>query len=130
MPAGTAAPDEPWRAVGSAAWDHARFENTKQRTAMVIAAFILDCAHEYMLADWLLCARPEHAREVATIVAVNALRRDVPAAWDAFVAVETMDHRQAAEWLDVDEVFTLSPADDRLAVRSVAEDGGSAAYAR
>lgn len=96
---------------------------------MVIAAFILDCAHEYVLADWLLCARPEHAREVATIVAVHALRRDVAAAWDALVAVDAMDHRQAAEWFDLDEVFTLSPADDWLFVRLVVEDEGSAAHA-
>jgi hypothetical protein len=45
---------------------------SRQRTAMQIAAFLLDEAGERSLAEFLLCARPEHAMTVA------AARCDLP----------------------------------------------------
>jgi hypothetical protein len=88
---------------------------TRQRTAMVIAAFLLDAVHEHRLADWLLCARPEHARAVATGVAVHALRRGYAAPWDALAAVGAMDQPQADDWFYADDDFCWSPDDGMLA---------------
>jgi hypothetical protein len=81
---------------------------TRQRTAMVIAAHLLDEAQEPEAADWLLCARPEHARAVATGVAALALRTGLPAVWDALAAVDAMDAGQAGEWYE-EHGFTWSP---------------------
>jgi hypothetical protein len=72
---------------------------------MRIAALLLDKAGEHDLADWLLFALPEHAREVATGVAVHALRRGVASAWDALAAVDAMDLGAASDWFFADGVF-------------------------
>lgn len=82
---------------------------TSQRTAMIIAAFLLDEAQEPELADWLLCARPEHARTIATGVAVHALRRTLDVVWDVLVAVDAMDLDRGSEWFDDDRDFCWEP---------------------
>jgi hypothetical protein len=64
---------------------------SRQRTAMQIAAFLLDEAGERSLAEYLLCARPEHAMTVAAGFAAHALRRCLPAAWDALASTGSMD---------------------------------------
>jgi len=87
------------RKAAAAAWGPAD-PVTRQRTAILIAAFHLDCAAEHDLADWLLRAKPEHAETVAAGVAAHALRRAVPAAWDALAAVDAMDLHRAAELYD------------------------------
>jgi hypothetical protein len=87
---------------------------TRQRTAMVIAAFLLDEAQENAMADWLLCADPEHARAVATAVAVHALRYGLGCVWDALVAVDAMDHVQATEWFEGEGDFVWSPGPGML----------------
>ena len=76
---------------------------------MEIAAFILEADGEQVLADWLLFARPQHARDIATAVAVHALRRNCPGAWDALVATDAADHAQAGEWYMRDEDFNWQP---------------------
>lgn len=91
------------------------------RTAVVIAAFFLDEARDHELADWLLCARPEHARAVATGVAVHALRRGNAAAWDALAAVGAMDLPQADDWYSAAEDFVWSPEPEWL-TREASDD--------
>ena len=89
-------------------------ERTRQRTAMLIAAFLLDQDHEFDLADWLLLAKPEHARIVAAGVAVHGLRRGRGLAWDALMAADAMDMDQAVEWFEADRDFVWSPDPDQL----------------
>jgi hypothetical protein len=96
------------RASAAAAWGDGDAQ-TRQRTAMVIAAFMLDEVREDQLADWLLCAKPEHARIVATCVAVCALQRNITQAWDALFAGDAMDMRQAEDWFFGDDDFTWEP---------------------
>ena len=89
-------------------------ERTRQRTAMVIAGFLLKVEKEDELADWLVLARPEHGMAVATGVAVHALRRGVPAAWDVLVAGYAMNIDQAVKWFEADRDFVWSPDPQHL----------------
>jgi hypothetical protein len=101
------------RKAAAEAWGRGDAQ-TRQRTAILIAAFILDGAAEYDLADWLLRAKPEHVEAVGAGVAAHALRRDVPAAWDALAAVNTMDLHRASELYDVDGDLCWQPEQDWL----------------
>jgi hypothetical protein len=96
------------RKAAAAAWGSGDAD-TRQRTAMVIAAFLLDDARDPELADWLLCARPDAAKMVATGVAALALRNGLTAVWDALAAVRAMDIKQASEWYETEGVFVWSP---------------------
>lgn len=96
------------RAAGDEAWG-AMDARTAQRITMKIAALILDEAGEQELADWLLLARPERARAVATGVAVHALRRYVCAAWDVLAAGDALVLEQAAEDFDACTTFIWQP---------------------
>lgn len=79
---------------------------TRQRTALVIAARILDDAQEFALADWLLRAKPEHASEIAAGVAAHALRRGIACVWDVLSAVDAMNLAQAIDLYDgVDDLW-------------------------
>jgi hypothetical protein len=102
-----------WRSGSESYW-RAADQQTRQRTAMVIAAFICDEKHDHELADWLLCARPEHARAVATGVAAHALREGITAVWDALVAVDAMDLNDAAELYETEGVLRWTPRPEWL----------------
>jgi len=102
-----------WRANALSYWPAAHTP-TQQRTAMVIAAFACDVKQDHQLADWLLCARPEHARAVATGVAAHALRDGITAAWDALIAVDAMDCDQADELYQTDGVLRWTPRPEWL----------------
>lgn len=95
---------------------------------MVIAAFLLDESRikdlrDTVLADWLLCAVPDHARDVATGVAVHALRRGDAHVWDALAAVDAFDMTQATEWYFADGVFDWSPEPEWLTPEPESTDG-------
>lgn len=81
---------------------------------MLIAAFLLDEAGESELADFLWLARPEHARDVATGVAVHALRRGHASVWDALLACDAMDLDQAGRWFESEAVFEWAPAPEMM----------------
>ncbi len=104
---------EAWRASGASYWPPGD-ARTRQRTAMVIAAFFCDDKHDPELADWLLCARPEYAREVATGVAAHALREGMCAVWDALAAAGAMDHNQASELLETEGILHWAPRPEWL----------------
>lgn len=104
-----------WRAASAQIWRQTNGV-VRQRTAMEIAAFILDNSAEPDIADWLLCSAPRYARAVATGVAVHALRRCIPAAWDALAAVDAMNFDQASEWFDDPADFVWSPEPTHLIV--------------
>lgn len=79
--------------------------SVKQRTAMLIAAYLLDDAkekgnRESDLADLLRWATPVFAKQVASIVAAHALIRGFPEVWDALAATDAMHLDAAAELFD------------------------------
>ena len=81
---------------------------------MRIAAFLLDDCQptdrkDAELADWLLCARPEFAKDVAAGVAAIALREGRSEVWDALAAVDAMDIVKATELYDVEGALEWSP---------------------
>ena len=104
------------RQRAEAAWGEASADPlTRQRTAMLIAAWLLDdAAHkttrDRQLADWLRFARPEHARAICTGVAVHALLRCRPAVWDVLMATDAADLAQAHDWyFEGEEAFNWPP---------------------
>lgn len=82
---------------------------TRLRTALEIAAFLLVVENLHDLADWLLCARPEHARAVAAGVAALALRNGVSAPWDALAAVDALDLRVASDLFETEGDLVWGP---------------------
>lgn len=89
---------------------------TRQRTAMLIAANLLECEEKQyrdeQLVAWLRLAHPEHARAVATIVAAHALRRGYAYVWDVLAGADAMDIEQAGQWFEQEGAFDMAPHPD------------------
>lgn len=87
---------------------------TRQRTAMVIAAYLIECEEKHLrhgqLVAWLRLARPEHARAVATGVAAHGLRCGYAYVWDVLAVGDAMDIEQATEWFEQEPPLTWAPA--------------------
>ena len=115
------------RALAAEMLWHADDEATRHRTAMLIAAHLLECVcisdRENVLIDWLRSARPEFYRQVATGVAVHALHSNVAEVWDALMALDTADVAQADEWYLSGRDFVWAPQPEWLATAEEQPNG-------
>ena len=105
-----------WRQAAEAQWGAEPIE-VRTRTVLTVAAILLDETGDHVLADWLLCTRPEAARQVATGVAVHALRQGLTGVWDALVQMDVADFHAADEAFFAAGDFAWSPGPGELIPR-------------
>jgi hypothetical protein len=84
-----------------------------------LAVLLLAKEGEYMLANWLLHVKIAHLWDVTAGIAVHALLRippedGKPHPWDVLMATSLINHQQAFDWFDADEVFEWEPRPDWL----------------